>query len=98
MQVRQRFEVAIRGEKGGLVLPAERCKHHVHLRKCPAFEPQLVEDFTIQTSCLCIDRPQANMAQELLKSAAILCWLGCLLDAGFQLAQDGITRHETLAL
>src|SRR5205814_1152935 len=95
-QIRQCFKIAIRRENDDLVLPAERCEHHVHLRKSPAFLPQFVEDFAVQASRVRIDGPQADVAQQLPESTPILGRLGRLLNASFQLAKDGKTRHEAM--
>jgi hypothetical protein len=65
LQIRQRFEVAIRRENDGAVLAAQRGKHHIHLRKGSALFAKFVEYLTETASCFRVERPDADMTQEL---------------------------------
>jgi hypothetical protein len=59
--------------------------------------PKLVEHFAVTASGVRVDGPHADVVHELAKSAANLADFGELLNAGFQLAQNGETRYEPMA-
>src|SRR5438552_14686074 len=64
-QVGKCFKISIGRQDRELVLARESRKHHVHLRQRAAQSPQLEIDVAVMAGGLSIQRPQANVAQEL---------------------------------
>src|SRR5262249_54562805 len=95
-QIRKSFKILIGCQNGEVMLSCQGCEHHVYLRQDTTQTAQLDVDRAVEPGCLGIQRPQANVAQQLGQPATILIWLRGLLNPHFQLTEHRVAGDETM--